>query len=48
MQKKKIASALLSGVLSVAALGGISGVPYANAVKVNNTGQTLLNILTAA
>ncbi|MDE6539497.1 MAG: RICIN domain-containing protein [Ruminococcus sp.] len=44
-RKKKIVSALLSGVLSVTALSGISCIPYANAVKVNNTQSNVVEYL---
>ena len=44
-RKKKILSALLSGVLSVTALNGLSVIPYANAVKVNNTQSNVVEYL---
>lgn len=43
--KKKITSALLAGVVSVTALNGISAIPYANAVKVNNTQSNVVEYL---
>ncbi|MCM1506025.1 MAG: RICIN domain-containing protein [Ruminococcus flavefaciens] len=44
--KKKIASALLLGVVSLTALSGMSAfVPYANAVKVNNTQSNVVEYL---
>ena len=44
-RKKKIISALLSGVLSVTALNGMSHIPYANAVKINNTQSNVVEYL---
>ncbi|MCM1314826.1 MAG: RICIN domain-containing protein [Prevotella sp.] len=44
-KKKKILSTLLAGVLSVTALNGLSVIPYANAVKVNNTQSNVVEYL---
>ncbi len=44
--RKKIVSALMAGIVSVTALDGIlSCVPYANAVKVNNTKSNVVEYL---